>query len=116
MSAPDAGQGEVWDCELDPVEGHDQAGRRPFLVISVDALGKGSAELAIVVPISRSNFTKALDVQIHPPEGGLTDVSYAMPYQVRAISRTRLAKRRGSVTDATLAKVIGFVRLLINAP
>lgn len=116
MSVPAAAQGEVWDAQLDPVEGHEQAGRRPCLVISVDAFGQGPAELAIVVPISRSNYNKALDVQIQPPEGGLVDTSYAMPYQVRTISRTRLAKRRGAVTDATLSKVISFVKLLVHTP
>jgi mRNA interferase MazF len=110
-----AGQGEVWDCELDPVEGHEQAGRRPCLVISVDAIGKGPSDLAIVVPISRSNYT-SLDVRIEPPEGGLIAVSYALPYQVRTISRARLAKRRGWVTDDTLVEVIRLVRLLIKEP
>lgn len=115
MTVPAAGQGEVWDCELDPVEGHEQAGRRPCLVISVDQIGKGPSDLAIVIPISRSNFTQ-LDVRIAPPEGGLTDSSYAMPYQVRTVSRTRLAKRRGLVSDETLAEVIRRVRLLIKSP
>jgi mRNA interferase MazF len=115
LSVPAAGQGEVWDCEIDLVEGHEQAGRRPCLVVSVDAIGTGPSELAVVVPISRSNYTR-LDFEIDPPEGGLTDVSYALPYQVRTISRTRLAKRRGWVTDDALTEVIKRVRLLIRAP
>ena len=116
MSVPAAAQGEVWDARLDPVEGHEQAGRRPCLVISVDAVGRGPSELAIVVPVSRSNYIPTLNVEIEPPEGGLKDTSYAMPYQVRSISRTRLAKRRGAVTDETLTKVVRFVNLLIKAP
>jgi mRNA interferase MazF len=115
LSAPEASQGEVWDCELDPVAGHEQAGRRPCLIISVDAIGKGPSDLAIVVPISRSNYNR-LDVRIEPPEGGLVAVSYALPYQVRTISRRRLAKRRGRVADQTLAEVIRRVRLLIMSP
>lgn len=116
MAVPDAGQGEVWDAELNPVQGHEQAGRRPCLVISVDGLGRGRSELAIVVPISRSNYNPTLDVKIEPPAGGLTGTSYAMPYQVRTISRTRLAKLSGDVTDETLTRVIRFVNLLIKAP
>lgn len=115
MSVPDAGQGEVWDCELDPVAGHEQAGRRPWLVISVDAIGKGPSGLAIVVPISRSTYNR-LDVRIEPPEGGLVAVSHALPYQVRTISRTRLAKRRGRVAEVTLTEAIARVRLLIKSP
>jgi mRNA interferase MazF len=115
LTAPGASQGEVWDCELDPVAGHEQAGRRPCLIISVDAIGKGPSDLAIVVPISRSHYNR-LDVRIEPPEGGLIAVSHALPYQVRTISRTRLAKRRGRVADQTLTQVIGRVRLLITPP
>jgi mRNA interferase MazF len=115
LSAPGAGQGEVWDCQLNPVEGHEQAGRRPCLVISVDQLGKGPSELAIVVPITRTQRT-TLDVRIEPPEGGLTDTSYAQPYQVRTVSRERLVRRRGAVRDSTLATVIGRVHLLTRAP
>jgi mRNA interferase MazF len=115
LSVPEARQGEVWDCELDPVAGHEQAGRRPCLVISVDAIGKGPSDLAIVIPISRSNYNR-LDVRIEPPEGGLVAVSHALPYQVRTISRTRLAKRRGRVSDQTLAEVIARVQFLIKSP
>jgi mRNA interferase MazF len=115
LSIPDASQGEVWDCELDPVAGHEQAGRRPCLVVSVDAIGKGPSGLAIVVPLSRSTYNR-MDVRIEPPEGGLVAVSHALPYQVRAISRRRLAKRRGRVAEQTLSAVIARVQLLIAAP
>jgi mRNA interferase MazF len=115
LSLPEARQGEIWDCQLDPVAGHEQAGRRSCLVISIDAIGKGPSGLAIVVPISRSNYNR-LDVRIHAPEGGLVAVSHALPYQVRTISRTRLAKRRGRVAEKTLAEVVARVRLLIEGP
>jgi mRNA interferase MazF len=115
LSVPAAGQGDVWDCQLSPVEGHEQAGRRPCLVISVDQLGRGPSELAIVVPITRTHRV-ALDFRIDPPEGGLSDTSYAQPYQVRTISRERLVTRRGTVQDATLTEVIRRVRLLMRGP
>jgi mRNA interferase MazF len=115
LSVPSAGQGEVWDCQLNPVEGHEQAGRRPCLVISVNQLGEGPSELAIVVPITRTERT-TLDVRIEPPEGGLEAISYAQPYQVRTVSRERLVRRRGLVGDARMRDVIGRVHLLTRAP
>ena len=115
MSVPRAEQGEVWDCRLGPVEGHEQAGRRPCLVVSVDELGTGASELAIVVPITR-RWRTALDVELAPPEAGLTALSYAQPYQVRAVSRERLVRRRGTVAGETLGTVIGRVHLLTRAP
>jgi mRNA interferase MazF len=115
LSVPGAGQGEVWDCQLSPVAGHEQAGRRPCLIVSVDQLGKGPSELAIVVPITRTRRV-SLDLEIEPPEGGLDDTSWAQPYQVRSISRERLVARRGVVRDTTLTEVIARVRLLMRAP
>jgi mRNA interferase MazF len=84
-------------------------------VISVDQLGKGPSELAILVPITRTNRT-GLDLRIDPPEGGLADVSYAQPYQVRTVSRERLVNRRGSVREETLRAAINRVHLLTRAP
>ncbi len=115
MTLPGAGQGETWECQLSPIEGHEQAGRRPCLVISVDQLGKGPSDLAIVVPITRTGRV-ALDFRIDPPEGGLSETSYAQPYQVRTVSRERLVSRRGVVKDATLTEVIRRVHLLTRPP
>jgi len=115
LSVPGAGQGEIWECQLDPIEGHEQAGRRPCLVISVDHFGKGAADLSIVVPITRTSRT-SFELRLDPPEGGLTSVSYALPYQVRTISRTRLISRWGVVKDDTLREIIKRVRILIRPP
>jgi len=52
----------VWECALDPIQGHEQAGKRPCLVISTDLLGKGPSDLAIIVPITRTTRT-SFDVQ-----------------------------------------------------
>lgn len=85
------------------------------MIVSVDQLGLGPSELAIVVPITRTNRT-ALDRRIEPPEGGLEAISFAQPYQVRAVSRERLVRRRGRVDDATLTDIIGRVHLLTRLP
>lgn len=80
----------------------------------MDQFGKGPSELAIVVPITRTNRT-ALDTRIDPPEGGLSDVSYAQPYQVRAVSRNGRSAV-AAVRAATLTTVISGVHLLTRAP
>lgn len=84
-------------------------------MVSVDQLGTGPSELAIIVPITRTNRT-SLDFRIDPPEGGLDDTSFAQPYQVRTVSRERLVSKRGRVRPKTLEEVIGRVRVLIRLP
>ena len=113
---PEARQGEVWFVDLDPTAGREQAGRRPALVISVDQLGTGPSDLAIVVPLTRTARPNPLYVPIQPPEGGVREQSFAMPERVRSISRHRLAERWGTVSRQTLTTVIDRVWLLTRKP
>ena len=113
---PLAKQGEVWDVWLDPVVGHEQGGRRPVMVISVDELSSGVGEMCIVVPLTRTDRKTPMHIPIDPPEGGLTARSFALPENVRSISRTRLARRRGVLYEDTLKRVIRRVHLLTRAP
>jgi mRNA interferase MazF len=115
MTVPESRQGEVWFCDLNPILGREQAGRRPAIVISVDQLGTGGSELAIVVPLTRTERPSPLYVPIDPPEGGLREVSYAMPEMVRSISRERLVERWGSISAGTLSEITHRVHLLTRA-
>lgn len=112
MTVPEGRQGEVWFCDLDPIRGREQAGRRPAVVISVDQLGAGAGELVIVVPLTRTQRPSPLYVPLDPPEGGLRDRSYAMPEMVRSISRERLVERWGNVSAAKLSEIARRVHLL----
>jgi mRNA interferase MazF len=112
VSVPDAHQGEVWFCDLNPIRGHEQAGSRPAIVISVDQLSAGASELAIVVPLTRTGRPSPLHVALDPPEGGLRERSYAMPEKVRSISRGRLSERWGSISAAKLGEITRRVHLL----
>jgi mRNA interferase MazF len=113
---PPARQGEVWFAALDPVEGREQAGRRPVLIVSVDQLGTGPSGLAIVTPLTSRNHGQRLHVSIEPPEGGVRSASWIMPEQVRALSRQRLVERWGEIRLTTLEQVIHRVHLLTRAP
>lgn len=115
MSTPPARQGEVWDADLSPTADHEQSGHRPCLIVSVDQVGTGPSDLAIVVPLTSKDKGNPLDVRIDPPHGGLEVPSFAMPYQVRTISRTRLTKRRGTVDRETTKAVSQRIRLLVYA-
>jgi len=44
-------------------------------------------------------------VEMQPPEGGLSMVSYAKCEDIRSISKDRLSRRMGAVTPATMASI-----------
>jgi mRNA interferase MazF len=110
------GRGEVWWIDLDPTRGHEQAGRRPALVLSVDSFNQSAAGLVVVVPITSKAKGISLHVEITPPEGGIKQASYAKCEDVRSVSKQRLTARLGKVKPQTLAAVEIRIRRLLGLP
>ena len=85
-------RGQVWLIDLDPTRGHERAGTRPALIISVDPFNQTALGLIVVVPITSKAKDSPLHVRIDPPEGGLQIASFAKCEDVRSISRERLSR------------------------
>ena len=114
---PEPSRGEIWTANLDPVEGHEQAGERPVLIVSTNGFNHGPADMIIVVPLTRTARHIPYRVQIDPPEGGVSDRSYALCDSIRSISKDRLDVKRGPwgrVTQATLMQLGDYVRILLE--
>jgi mRNA interferase MazF len=107
-------RGQVWLIDLDPTRGHEQAGTRPGLIISVDQFNQTPLMLAVVVPITSRAKEFPLHVRIEPPEGGLQYTSFAKCEDVRSISRERLNKPMGRVSPAVLRQVEDRLRLVLG--
>jgi mRNA interferase MazF len=100
-------RGEVWDARLDPIEGSEQAGIRPVVVVSRDAI---NVNLSTIVAVPCTTFRS--QGQLYPsralvraPDGGLGADSVALGEQVRALAKHRLLHRRGMLSDVALADV-----------
>lgn len=107
-------RGEVWLVDLDPTRAHEQAGRRPALVISDDLFNHGPSGLVIVLPITSTLRRIPSHVRVDAPEGGLRNDSAVLCDAVRSISRERLADRWGRVSETTLAQVEDVLRILLR--
>jgi mRNA interferase MazF len=106
--------GEVWMVSFDPVQGHEQGGIRPGLVISNDSFNRTPHTLCIVVPLTRTNRGFPSHVAIYPHEGGLRDVSFALCEQARSLSVDRFRRRLGTVELATVKRVQAIVGMFID--
>lgn len=95
-------RGEVYFADLDPTVGHEQHGRRPFLVLSIGAMNGAEAELVIGLPITTTDWSSNVHVRIEPGPSGLPRVSYAMPEMIRSISILRFGHRMGRVPLETV--------------
>ena len=107
-------RGQVWTVDLDPARGHEQRGRRPSLVVSVDALNEGPSGLVVVVPITSVRKRSAYHIGVEPPEGGLRRSSFLKPEDVRSISIERLGRRLGAVSPSTMEVVETRLRILLD--
>jgi mRNA interferase MazF len=109
-----ASRGDVWIVDLDPVRGHEQGGRRPGLVVSVDSFNRGRAGLAVVLPFTSVEKRLPLHVEVAPPEGGLRQRSFVKPEDVRSVSTERLTQQLGTVSPETMKAVETSLRLLLD--
>jgi len=114
MSTVSPARGEAWMVDFDPTKGHEQRGRRPALVVSVDVFNSGPAELVIVLPITSKAKGVRSHVAVNPPEAGLTAKSFIKCEDVRSVAKQRFSRRRGSVSAQTMADVEYRLRILLG--
>jgi mRNA interferase MazF len=107
-------RGEVWRVNFDPTEGHEQAGSRPALVISVDLFNHGPAGLVVVLPLTTRRKGIPFHVALAPPEGGVNRESFIKCEDVRSVSTRRLSQVFGTVSQPTLDAVEDRLRILIG--
>ena len=107
-------RGEVWLADLNPTRGHEQAGRRPVLVVSEDLFNRGPACLAIILPMTSTVRPIPSHVAVSPPEGGVKTKSAVLCEAVRSISSDRLLQRWGAVAPPTLARIEDRLRILLR--
>lgn len=107
-------RGEVWSVDLGPVRGHEQAGTRPALVVSVDEFNEGPADLVVILPITTKEKGIPFHVRLDPPEGGLKVASFVKCEDIRSVSKERLARRCGAVSSKTIADVEFRLRVLLR--
>ena len=107
-------RGEIWLADLNPSRGHEQSGKRPCLVISVNMFNQGAAGLVVVLPITSKDKGIPFHVEIEPNDGGLRVKSFIKCEDVRSISVERLDKCWGSVSSEILTAVEDRLRILMG--
>ena len=98
-------RGEVYWADLNPARGREQAGLRPVLVISHEALNRHSGTvmaLAITSQPQRAGFPLT-----HPVESlKMPKPSWVKISQIRTLSAERLGKRIGSLSAEEVGHIV----------
>jgi mRNA interferase MazF len=86
------------------VVGHEQANRRPCLVIQT----LDYSDLAVVIPFTSVTLSPQIYsiVKVNKNLGGLTSDSYALCHQIRSVSYKRIVKYMGILPERDFNKVL----------
>jgi mRNA interferase MazF len=85
-------RGQIYFATLDPVQGREQAGRRPVLIVSDDAINSLPLVVTVVVGTNAANITRSYptNVLITAKESGLSKDTVFLCFQVRSLDPKRL--------------------------
>ncbi len=106
-------RGEVRWAELNPTRGHEQAGRRPVLILSQDIFNKRSGTviaMALTIQPQKAHFP--LTYSLEPKQ--LQKPSWVKISQIRTLSVERIGKKLGTVEPEQLAEIVDGLNQIIG--
>ena len=106
-------RGEVRWAELNPTRGHEQAGRRPVLILSQDVFNKRSGTV-IAMALTSQPQKAGFPLTYHLESKQLQKPSWVKISQIRTISTSRLDKKIGQVDPVELATIIEGLNEIVS--
>jgi mRNA interferase MazF len=110
-------RGEIYFVDLNPVQGKEQAGHRPVLVLSIDAINNLPLVVTVVVGTKGENISKdyPTNVRLSPGECGLSLETVFLGFQIRSLDSNRFPNHpAGKVSDEVMRKVEAAVRYCLG--
>lgn len=106
-------RGDIVWADLNPVRGHEQAGRRPIVVISDDNFNERSGTviaMAITGIPQRAGFPFTLEItSVEMPRRSWIKIS-----QIRTLSIERLSSKIGHISSRELDRIVDGLNQLIT--
>ncbi|MCX6287014.1 MAG: type II toxin-antitoxin system PemK/MazF family toxin [Bacteroidetes bacterium] len=98
-------QREIWLADLNPVQGSEQSGIRPVVIISGNAMNDHLG-ISIICPLTSKikHYTGCVIVE-KGYESGLEQDSEILTFQVRTVAKFRFFKKLGAISDRQLESV-----------
>ncbi len=107
-------RGEIWLVDFGEPVGREQAGTRPAVVVSTDALNEGPSGVVLVVPLTSTRRQLPSHVEIEPGASGLDHPSYAKCEDVKSVSERRLVDRLGTAGPEPMFQMARVLRYLLE--
>jgi mRNA interferase MazF len=108
-------RGDVWLADLNPTQGSEQAGIRPIIIFQNDLVSRFSTT-TITIPLTTNQRRATLPIclLIKEGDGGLTENSVALCFQMRVLDKTRLIRKLGQLNPDTIAQLEEVVLLTLG--
>ena len=106
-------RGEIYFVNLNPVEGREQAGNRPVLVLSRDAINRLPLVITVVVGTKGANISRdyPTNVRVSPEDSGLSIETVFLCFQLRSLDAIRFpANPAGKLSDETMKRIENAIR------
>lgn len=99
-------QGEIWNANLNPTKGSEQAGFRPVVIISGNLLNQ-HLNVVIVVPLTTKIKKYKGNPILNPSKSnGLKAESEMLMFHIRSVSKERLVSRMGNIEPSEMERSI----------
>lgn len=108
-------RGDIYWASLDPTVGHEQAGRRPVLILSRSVLNDRSGTV-IAVALTSAEPRAGFPLTVELAKTALPKRTWVKVSQIRTISNERLTGRVASCHPSELQLVIQALNELIGKP
>jgi len=110
-------RGQIYFVNLNPVEGREQAGERPVLVLSRNTINRLPLVITVVVGTKGANISRdyPTNVRVLPEESGLPIETVFLCFQLRSLDPKRFpATAAGRLSEETMVRVEKAVRYALE--
>jgi mRNA interferase MazF len=98
-------RGDVRWADLNPARGHEQAGRRPVLVLSHDVFNERSGTV-IAMALTSQEPRAGFPLTLESKAAGLPKRTWIKISQIRTLSVARIGQRLARASDEELARAL----------
>ena len=117
-------RGEIYFVNLNPIKGHEQAGKRPVLVVSSNLLNSQPLVIIVIPGTKASNINRdySVNVRVCAAESGLPEDTVFLCPQIRSLDHRRFFDAHtnqqltpaGKLTSAKMVQVETALRIMLE--
>lgn len=110
-------RGQIYFVNLNPVQGREQAGTRPVLILSTDAINQLPLVITVVVGTKGTNIKRdyPTNIRVAPSNSGLQIETVFLCFQIRSLDPNRFPPDPSSkLSESKMLEVETAVRYCLG--